>query len=170
MLLNLNQISHRTRINLTTHKVTNSHQHRSATQTLPQATMIGRQDIRIDTDPTEGVAGQVLPHPIRLGMYAAEPAKYTAPYYATATLINARNREVNDLLRGTRRVDGENRLDGCYVFFDFLGLSIRDEGRYAIRVDIWEAPGVFPANTNPTHFGSIYSSYLDIKKAETAGQ
>lgn len=132
--------------------------------------MIGHQDIRIDTDPTEGVAGQVLPQPIRLGMYATDLVKYTAPYYATAWLVNARNREVNDLLQGTRRVDGENRLGGSYVYFEFLDLSIRDEGKYAIRVDIFEAPGVFPANTNPTHFGSIYSSQIDIKKARTAGQ
>lgn len=130
--------------------------------------MIGYQDIRIDTDPTEGVAGQVLPHPIRVALYAPDPVKFTASYYATAALINARNREVNDLLQGTRRIDGDSRLEGAYVYFQFPDLAIKDEGKYAIRVDIFEAPGVFPANTNPTYFGSIHSSHLDIKKARTA--
>jgi hypothetical protein len=145
----------------TTLTTTESTQHfRKSAASTTSSTMIGAMRINLSRGPSRGNTNVALQPAFRADMTPDDAnGKFRGKYKATVSLFDDYSgTAMNELLAGTRTVDGDQQRDDLVVF-TWQDLRVTRAGTYQLEVSIWEKGQAPPKNPKDTHFGTEFTEF-----------
>lgn len=122
--------------------------------------MIGKMNINLSREPSRGYTNIPLRQAFRADLMPINfEGKFTGEYKATVSLFDEHSgMAMNELLAGTRTVDGDQQSHKLIVF-TWWDLKVTRAGNYHLEVSIWEKGQPLPKNPKDIHFGSELSEH-----------